>query len=355
MVLVKVQDTPATFPYKQLGDLTLYIDVYPPTTAIDSSGPVPAVVFFHGGGMTAGDRTSWLPKWLCRRTTAAGLAFISADYRLLPPSTGHDVLKDVVDLFAFLARTPTLGSVRLDATRLAVAGSSAGGMCAFLAAIHATPRPRAVLSLYGLGGDVFTPHFLMPKTEPFFLGYEMLDPAQFVKFLYPASAAQPPTAQSALAYHGSDSPTPGIPSNPRMQLARLWLQQGTYLDYWTGAHEPSLSDDLRALLPAPEEHAERDARLAATLPPAHHAIFPQLLVTLDWPPVMLIHGSEDSAVPADSSRAMYARLCAAEVETVLRIAEGSEHSFDLKKGAEAPFGELFDEAVEFLRVGLVHA
>jgi acetyl esterase/lipase len=195
----------------------------------------------------------------------------------------------------------------------------------------------------------------MPKTEPFFLGYEMLDPAQFVKFLYPASAAQPPTAQSALAYHGSDSPTPGIPSNPRMQLARLWLQQGTYLDYWTGAHEPSLSDELRALLPAPEEHAERDARLAATLPPAHHAIFPQLLVTPDWPPVMLIHGSEDSAVPADSSRAMYARLCTAEVETVLRIAEGSEHSFDLKKGAEAPFGELFDEAVEFLRDALVHA
>jgi acetyl esterase/lipase len=89
------------------------------------------------------------------RTTAAGLAFISADYRLLPPSTGHDVLKDVVDLFAFLARTPMLGNVLLDGTRLAVAGASAGGMCAFLAAVHANPRPRAVLSLYGLGGDVF--------------------------------------------------------------------------------------------------------------------------------------------------------------------------------------------------------
>jgi hypothetical protein len=35
--------------------------------------------------------------------------------------------------------------------------------------------------------------------------------------------------------------------------------------------------------------------------------------------------------------------------------EGSEHSFDLKKGAEAPFGELFDEAVEFLRDALAHA
>ena len=99
------------------------------------------------------------------RATAAGLAFISADYRLLPPSTGHDVLEDVVDLFTFLARTPTLGTVLVDATRLAVAGSSAGGMCAFLAAIHANPRPRAVLSLYGLGGDVFVSVLLLQDTS----------------------------------------------------------------------------------------------------------------------------------------------------------------------------------------------
>ena len=126
--------------------------------------------------MTAGDRTCWPPKWFCSphfsflavylhtplltehpllgRTTAAGLAFISADYRLLPPSTGHDRLEDIVDLFTFLGCTPTLGSIHLDASRLAVAGSSTGGMCAFLAAIHAKPRPRAVLSLYGLGGEV---------------------------------------------------------------------------------------------------------------------------------------------------------------------------------------------------------
>ncbi|KAI9443567.1 alpha/beta-hydrolase [Lactarius indigo] len=345
-----VDDTPATFAYKQLGDLTLYIDVYPPTTTIDPPRPVPAVVFFHGGGMTAGDRTSWFPKWLCRRTTAAGLAFISADYRLLPPSTGHDVLKDVVDLFAFLARTPALGTVLLDGTRLAVAGSSAGGMCAFLAAIHANPRPRAVLSIYGLGGDVFSPHFLVPKTMPFFLGHELLDPTQFAAFLHPASAALPPAAQSPPTYHARDSGTPGLPSNPRMQLARLWLQLGTYLDYWTGAHAPSsLSDTLRPLLPAGQE------RFAAALPPAQRAIFPQLLVTPDWPRVLLIHGSEDSAVPADSSRAIHARLQAAKVETVLRIVEGSEHSFDLKDSAEATFGGLFDEAVEFLRTALVDA
>ena len=195
----------------------------------------------------------------------------------------------------------------------------------------------------------------MPKTAPFFLGYEILDPAQFAEFLYPASAALAPIAQSPPACYGRDSATPGLPSNPRMQLARLWLQIGTYLDYWTGAHAPSLSDALRALLSAYEERTERDVCLAAALPPAHHAIFPQLLVTPDWPCVFLIHGSEDSAVHADSSRAMHARLRAAQVETVLRIADGYEHSFDLKHGAEATFGGLFDSAVEFLRAALVDA
>jgi acetyl esterase/lipase len=184
---------PTTVAYKQVGDLTLYVDVYPPTP--ESDVPVPAVVFFHGGGMTSGDRTSWFPTWLLsesfppslasaraglldltsgslnsERTTAAGLAFLSADYRLLAPSTGHDVLDDVVDLFAFLARTQTLGAVQIDSTRLAVAGASAGGMCAFLAAVHAKPKPCAVLSIYGLGGDVFVRssslHTIHPHANP---------------------------------------------------------------------------------------------------------------------------------------------------------------------------------------------
>jgi acetyl esterase/lipase len=86
---------------------------------------------------------------------AAGFAVISADYRLLSPCTGRDVLDDIVDLFAFIARTKHLGTVQVDSTRLAAAGNSAGGLCAFLAAIHANPKPRAILSMYGLGGEMF--------------------------------------------------------------------------------------------------------------------------------------------------------------------------------------------------------
>ena len=56
------QLTPTTVAYKKVGEITLYIDVHPPTT--ESDGPVPAIVYFHGGGMAAGDRASWFPAWI---------------------------------------------------------------------------------------------------------------------------------------------------------------------------------------------------------------------------------------------------------------------------------------------------
>ena len=201
-----------------------------------------------------------------------------------------------------------------------------------------------------------TSHLLLPKTKPFFLGYELLDPTQFSEFMNPASSSLAPVAQSPPSYFGPDSATPGMPSNPRMQLARLWLQYGVHLDYWTGLHEPSISNTLRELLPAEgEDIAVADARLAAALPASEHAIFPQLLVTPEWPRVLLIHGSEDTAVRAQGSRDLHARLLDANVQTALRIVEGSEHSFDLKRDAEEAFGGLFDEAAEFLRAALLDA
>lgn len=51
-----------TFSYKQVDGFTIQLDVYPPNEL--PSKPVPAVVFFHGGGLSVGNRTSWFPDWL---------------------------------------------------------------------------------------------------------------------------------------------------------------------------------------------------------------------------------------------------------------------------------------------------
>ena len=134
-----------------------------------------------------------------------------------------------------------------------------------------------------------TPHYLTPKTEPFFRGRELLDPDSFADFLHPRAERLPPISASPLAYHPNDSARPGYPANPRMQLARLYLQMGNFLDYYTGQHEPSLSAALRD---TPHEDA---------VPAQHRRLFPQFNVSASWPSTLICHGESDTAVPVAES------------------------------------------------------
>jgi acetyl esterase/lipase len=289
----------------------------------------------------------------------------------------------VVDLISYVAigLSSDLGGygplLQIDPTRIAVAGTSAGGMCAYLAAVHAVPRPRALLSLYGMGGDWLVSqvtlgpmvptdiccsqdsHMYSVKRKPFFMGYEILDPNIFSEFFYPASTSILPIAESPLQYHPPGSATPGYPSNPRMQLARVYIQEGVLMDYWTGMHDPSFSTCMRALLPeneaAPAQNASlKDARenMAAAIPESKRPLFPQLHISPAWPPSFFMHGECDSAVHADESRHLHSLLVDAGVRAELRIAEGAEHSFDYRPGADEKYGGeggLYDQVAEFLR------
>ena len=73
-----------TLCYKRLDqgpDLPLYLDIYHPswknpgfeeselTADHCSNFLVPAVVYFHGGGLTVGNRNSWFPNWLKSQCT----------------------------------------------------------------------------------------------------------------------------------------------------------------------------------------------------------------------------------------------------------------------------------------------
>lgn len=62
-----------TFTYKEVDDHPILIDVYPPTLAHNHriAPAVPAVLYFHGGGLTVGNRASWFPSWLQSQYTVA--------------------------------------------------------------------------------------------------------------------------------------------------------------------------------------------------------------------------------------------------------------------------------------------
>ncbi|KAF9240276.1 alpha/beta-hydrolase [Melanogaster broomeanus] len=356
-----------TFVYKTVDNKPILLDVYlpDPSPAADTRDLRPAILYFHGGGLTVGSRQSWFPSWLQKRLSRHGCIFISVDYRLIPPSHGHDIVDDIRDAFTFVRNTlnslldreaaeaETNGTqcstrrCRVDPDAIGVAGTSAGGLCAYLAAIHISPKPRVVLSMYGVGGDVFTSHYLTPKHEPFFRGRELLDPTDFLTFLHPGSAALHPVSASALAYHGPSYHIPGYPSNPRMLLARLYLQLGTFLDYYTGQHEPSLSASLREGMASDGGLGDKQA-ICSRVPVNHQDLFPQLRVTCNWPPTCMVHATSDTAVLVHESRNMLRMLRENGVDAELLEVEGKEHSFDYEPGAEDLHGVLFDHVVEFL-------
>jgi hypothetical protein len=93
------------------------------------------------------------------RVMSLGYAFLSANYQLLPPGTVHEVIQDIQDLFIHLENNDIAledkKNFRADMNRVAVAGSSSGGHCAYLAAMHCIPKPKAIFAMYAVGGSFF--------------------------------------------------------------------------------------------------------------------------------------------------------------------------------------------------------
>ena len=185
----------------------------------------------------------------------------------------------------------------------------------------------------------------MTKSMPFFRGRELLDPETFSEFLHPNLAEISPTSSSPLSYHGADHSTPGSPSNPRMVLARLYLQLGNFIDYYTGEHKPSISEKLRTCL-RDDEHSNITT-WRSLVPPRHQPLFPQFHLSA-FPPTFLVHGSNDTAVPCQESCDLHTALRSEGIATVLRVCDGMEHSFDYEEDAAARWDAVFDEAFCFL-------
>ena len=100
----------------------------------DGSGPLPVIVWFHGGGWVIGSVDGADP-FVRRLVDASGCIAVSVDYRLAPEHRYPAAIDDCFAATEWVAGNASeLGA---DATRLVVAGDSAGGNLAAAVAIRA--------------------------------------------------------------------------------------------------------------------------------------------------------------------------------------------------------------------------
>src|SRR3954454_2386521 len=134
---------------RPLGFRPLLMDLHLPS---ERGGPVPCVVWIHGGAWWEGDRRFPPGNWgredhWFRMLTASGMAVATIDYRLAGESRYPAQLADAQAAIRFLRHQA--GPLGIDPNRIGVSGESAGGHLAALVALTGdspvAPTDRSVV------------------------------------------------------------------------------------------------------------------------------------------------------------------------------------------------------------------
>lgn len=115
-------------PYAKADDIELQLDLYRP----DIAGPVPSVIYLHGGGWGRGDKTTDAQTRL-KPFAAHGVAVLSANYRLAPDAVYPAQIHDVKAAVRWTRAHG--GKYGLNTERIGLWGVSAGAMLASLAGL----------------------------------------------------------------------------------------------------------------------------------------------------------------------------------------------------------------------------
>jgi acetyl esterase/lipase len=150
----------------------------------------------------------WFPLWLLQLAEKHSAVIISANYRLLPESTGLDTLDDVEDLWTWLHSSRLariLASqqhpVELDLGRILTVGDSAGGLLSLSLALSHPDEIRAATVAYPLV-DVDDPAFTAGSSIQMFSVASDQVITEYLRHIKPSdvvSSASPPSRMEFFA------------------------------------------------------------------------------------------------------------------------------------------------------------
>lgn len=246
-------------PFCRVGEHTLTMDLLLPTQAQEA--PVPAVLWLHGGGWYSGNKRNAIVAGMLDGLVAAGYAVSSVEYRLSSEALFPAQIHDVWAALRHLAGTGA--AYGIDATRIGIAGFSAGAHLAALAAAGAgdarlDPDSETKGPLPRLGAAI-----ILAAPTDFARNPRAIDPA-----LNPHQAAGHPCAEHLLL---------GGPVLDHLALAEL-------------------ANPLGYVGPA-------------------------------TPPCLIVHGREDEIVPLNQAELLFSTLHEAGTAATLVVVEDGNHGF----------------------------
>jgi acetyl esterase len=130
--------------YARPGGKPLLLDLHVP----EGPGPFPAAILVHGGGFDEGSRSTNV-RPLFDVLSGAGFAWFTIDYRLAPEFHFPQASEDVRTAIQWLKANAA--AYRVDVSKIALIGESAGGFLVNYAGTHETPETKvaAVVDFYG--------------------------------------------------------------------------------------------------------------------------------------------------------------------------------------------------------------
>lgn len=245
---------PETYVYKRTPVCAIHLDVHRPD---ESNGHV--IVWIHGGALINGSRQ--VKTGRVRHYLDAGYTVFSIDYRLAPETKLPTIIEDVCDALAWI-RTEGATVADVGPARMGIVGHSAGGYLSLITGTFDAP-PNAIVAFYGYG-DI--------------LGDWYAEPSDFYR-----------TSESLVAEEDAWAVVRNGPvsnGSERSAATPFYLycrQHGTWLDHVGGVN--------------PKHDRDFFVRFC-----------PEFNVSSDYPPTLMLHGTDDTDVPYEQSAQMAATL-----------------------------------------------
>jgi acetyl esterase/lipase len=292
--------TKKTYIYKEADGVAIRLDVLRP----DDARVLPVVVWIHGGALILGGRQG-VPGDIRHLCLEEDYALVSIDYRLAPEVKVPEIVEDIQDAFRWI-REKGPEVAHLDPERIVVTGGSAGGYLTLMTGICVKPSPTALVVYWGYGdidGDWYTkpsPHYR--TAIPIIKEAEIREATgnRVLTHVDPGTAA----------------------SRERGRFYRYLRQNGLWTKVVSGFDPSTEKGKLDAYCPVRN-------------------------ITPEYPPVILVHGTDDTDVPYSKSADMARELLRHNVPHELVTVPDAGHG--LAGGNEKLVVEARAEALSFIR------